>query len=209
MLERAVGEGKILLVGEAPSRNDWLANRPFVGVTGKELGLMLHEANIMRTDCHITFVCEEPMPKKRGESDIKRFFEKHTKKYQIPKAKVAAGRQVLLELIEELKPDLIITLGELPLWALTGEIGITKWRGSVLEGEAGVKVVPTYAPDVVCRKWDWRFICVQDLRRAEKESHFPEVRIPAYDFIIRPSFDKVMETLDGLLEAANGKVRSD
>lgn len=212
MLERAVGEGKILLVGEAPSRSDWLAAKPFVGQTGKELDKMLHEAGIMRTDCHITYVCPEPMPKKRGEKPEKRFFIKHTKKYQVPKAEVAEGVTKLWELIRELQPTLIITLGELPLWAITREVGITKWRGSILEANLGfedtagimtVKVIPTYAPEVVCRKWDWRFICVQDLRRAEKESHFPEVRVPPYDFIIRPSFEKVMETLDKLLDAAN------
>jgi len=209
MIERAVGEGRILIIGEAPSRSDFLANKPFVGQTGKELDKMLHEAGIMRTDCHITFVCQEPMPKKRGEKDDKRFFDAHTKKYQVPKAKVAAGKQALLDLIAEIKPTLIITLGELPLWALTGEIGITKWRGSVLKTSTDVKVIPTYAPDVVCRKWDWRFICVQDLRRAEKESHFPEVRVPAYDFIIRPSFEQVMNQLDALLEAANNPIRAD
>ena len=138
MIERAVGEGKILLVGEAPSRSDWLANRPFQGSSGKELDHMLHEAGIMRTDCHITYVCQGMLPKKRGESDIKRFFLKHTKKYQVPKDEVAAGRQVLLELIEELQPTLIITLGELALWAVTDEVGITKWRGSVLEAPVGL-----------------------------------------------------------------------
>ena len=214
MIEHAVGEGRILLVGEAPSRSDFLANRPFVGQTGKELDKMLHEAGIMRTDCHITFVCPEPMPAKRGEKPEKRFFVKHTKKYQVPKPEVATGKEQLLKLIVELKPTLIITLGELALWAVTREIGITKWRGSILEveldsgdgtGSEYFKVVPTYAPDVVCRKWDWRFICVQDLRRAEKESKFPEVRIPAYDFIIRPSFEKTMETLDRLCRMANAQ----
>ena len=164
---------------------------------------MLHEAGIMRTDCHMTYVCQQQMPIKRGQKAELRFFVKHTKKYQVPKAEVATGKEQLLNLINELNPTLIIALGELSLWALTGEIGITKWRGSVLEMSTGHKVVPTYSPEVVCRKWDWRFICVQDLRRAEKESEFPEVRIPPYDFIIRPSFERVMETLDGLLERAN------
>ena len=217
MIERAVGEGKILLVGEAPSRSDFLANKPFVGMTGKELDKMLHEAGIMRTDCHITYVCQKPMPKKQGESDLKRFFTKHTKKYQVPKPEVVIGKALLHTLIVELKPTLIITLGELALWAVTGEIGITKWRGSILEveldsedgtGSDYFNVVPTYAPDVVCRKWDWRFIAVQDLRRAEKESHFPEVNVPDYNFLIRPSFEKVMETLDGLLSEAD-KLRAD
>ena len=137
MFEAAVGEGRILIVGEAPSRSDWLANKPFVGQSGKELDLMLHEAGIMRTDCHMTYVCQQQMPIKRGQKAELRFFVKHTKKYQVPKAEVATGKEQLLNLINELNPTLIIALGELSLWALTGEIGITKWRGSVLEMSTG------------------------------------------------------------------------
>lgn len=212
MIEKAVGEGKILVVGEAPSRGDYLARRPFVGQSGKELDRMLHEAGILRTDCHLTYVCPEPVPGK----DTKKYFEKMTKAYQVPKAEVAAGRQQLQELINELQPTLIIALGDLSLWALTGELGITKWRGSVLETQMDtplngfeVKVIPTYSPEVVMRKWDWRFIAVQDLRRAEKESHYPEVRVPDYDFIIRPSFENVMDTLDKLSILADAQPTRD
>ena len=206
MFERATTSGKILIVGEAPSRSDFLAQKPFIGMTGKELDRMLHEAGILRTDCHITYVSSKPVP----GWEVKRFFEKYTKAYQTPKHNIAQDIVTLNALIDELRPNLILTLGELSLWALTGNCGITKWRGSILEVEVGSKVyklIPTYAPDVIARKFDWRFIAIQDFRRAEKESHFPEVRMPPYDFIIRPSFEQVMEVLEGLIKRAEaGKV---
>lgn len=199
MLERSVGEGRILIVGEAPSRGDFLANRPFVGMTGKELDRMLHEAGILRTDCHLTYVCEKPV----AGFETKKYFEKYTKAYQVPKVEVLDGMNKLQAVIEELQPTLIIALGDLSLWALTGELGITKWRGSVLETPNGFKVVPTYSPDVISRKWDWRFIAVQDLRRAKGEAEFPEVRMPEYRFLIRPDYTTVMDTLDALNVKAN------
>lgn len=205
MLEKSVGEGKILIIGEAPSQSDWYAQRPFVGEAGKELDKMLHEAGIVRTDCHLTYVCKTPVPKKRGEAENKRFFDKHTKKYQTPTAAVAEGMVTLAATIDWINPYLIITLGELALWAVTGEVSITKWRGSMLAANIGsteYKVIPTYAPDVVCRKWDWRFICVQDLRRAKKASDTREIPVPDYNFIIRPSFEKVMEILGMLCDTA-------
>lgn len=211
MIERSVGEGKILIVGEAPSRTDFLANRPFQGQTGQELDKMLHEAGILRADCHITYVCPDVIPKVRGQQDHIRFFRKFTKKYQIPTTVVATGLVTLAATISELQPTLIITLGELPLWALTSEVGITKWRGSILESNTSpkVKLIPTYSPEAVCRKWSWRFIMVQDLRRAFRESSFAEVRVPAYNFIIRPSFEKTMEVLGRLCDTANGQRHHD
>lgn len=204
MLERAIGEGKILIVGEAPSRGDFNAGKPFVGRTGKELDQMLHEAGILRTECSLTFTASIPYP----GWETKRFFEKYTKAYQTPKEPVRQDIEALHALIEKLSPNLIISLGDLSLWALTGEVGITKWRGSVLETPAGVKVLPTYSPDIIARKFDWRFIAVQDFRRALRESAFSGVQMPAYNFIIRPNFQEVMETLEGLLKRAdNGIVK--
>jgi uracil-DNA glycosylase len=175
--------------------------RPFQAGEGQELNKMLHEAGIIRTDCHVTYVHPKAVPGREAKA---RFFARYTPTVQVPKADVGESIHNLFVLIDELKPTLIIALGELSLWALTGEMGITKWRGSILQDQVhGVKVIPTYSPDVIIRKWDWRYIAVQDLRRAAGEAAFPEVRIPQWNFFIRPSFTQVMERLKMLLERAD------
>ncbi len=165
---------------------------------------MLHEAGILRTDCHLTYVVPTPVP----GFETKRFFTKYTKGIQIPIPIVTQGMVTLAATISELKPNLIIAFGDLTLWALTQEMSVNKWRGSILEAEVEdttYKLIPTYSPEVVMRKYDWRFIAVQDLRRAEKESQFAGVQMPDYDFTIRPTFEQVMKTLDMLLDKAKGK----
>ena len=200
----------VMIVGEGPTRNDALAGHIFSGNSGKDLTKMLHEVGMLQTECYITSVCRQNIP----GWDSKKYFIKHTKAYQVPKPEVTEGRELLLAEIASVKPNLIIALGELALWALTGESGITKWRGSILEMKFPAKpspqacefkpykIIPTYAPEVVQRKYDWRFIAVQDLRRCEKESKFPDVNIPEYNFTIRPAFGETIRVLDNLLAIA-------
>jgi uracil-DNA glycosylase family 4 len=205
-------KARIMLVGESPTRSEYYAGGIYHATSGKELTKMLHEAGILMTECYVTSVCRVPMP---GTNTKMKYFSKMTKLYQIPKKEVTEGISKLKMEIEAVQPTLIIALGDLALYALTGELGITKWRGSILElggtqmemASPGTplpcKVIPTYAPDIVCRKWDWRFITVQDLRRCKKEAAFPEVKVPPYEFIVRPDFKTVMETIGRLCHEAD------
>lgn len=193
---------RIMLVGEAPSRNEALSGKMYSSTSGKELGKMLHEAGLLLSDCYVTSVCRVPIG---GKQETKRFFTKLTKLYQVPLPEVSEGLELLKKEIGRVQPDLIIALGDLALWALTGELGITKWRGSLLQTSPdfyGTKVIPTYAPDVVQRKWDWRFIAVQDFRRCATELNRP-IWAPEYKFSIRPVFSEVMDTLERLCHEAN------
>lgn len=200
-------DAKIMVVGEAPSRNEILAGKPFIGSSGRELDKMLHEAGILRSECFLTNVARVQPPR----NDIKKFFLKDTPKNRIPGPEILEGIELLKQEIAEVQPNVIIALGDTALWALTGERGITKWRGSILTVKPefefdgiSVKVIPTFHPSAILRKWDWRFIAVQDLRRAAAEAAFPEINYPDYQFIIRPSFETAMRTLDKLLNLANG-----
>jgi len=63
------GEGpasaKILLIGEAPGREEDLTGRPFVGRAGKLLDQLLKEAGIKREEIFITSVIKHRPPKNR------------------------------------------------------------------------------------------------------------------------------------------------
>ena len=45
---------------------------------------------------------------------------------------VVEGYKELIAEIEMVQPNMIVPMGNLALWALTGRWGITKWRGSLL-----------------------------------------------------------------------------
>lgn len=205
------GEGpipaKVMIVGEAPGMEESKAGRPFVGQSGKELDRMLHDAGILRSECFVTNVVRErPL-----NNNIEHFIPVKKQDFKpsmihwngkVIDPVVKQGVDMLQKEIEAVKPNLLIALGNTALWALTGNTGIVSWRGSVLESHYNVKVLPTYHPAAVLRQYDWRFITVQDLRRAKVEMDFPEIRIPPWEFVVRPSYEQVMSILDTLLLGA-------
>jgi DNA polymerase-1 len=179
---------------------------------------MLQEAGIFRSTCFVTNVVRKRPP----GNDISVFFaERKTDrtlqhverdgKWCLPV--VLDGVELLKREIEACQPNVIIALGNTALWALTGNWGITSWRGSTLECKLPLaldykpKVIPTYHPALILRQWAWRQTGVHDLRRAARESQVREIKPREYDFIIRPDFHTAFAILTSLLrEADKGKL---
>lgn len=193
---------QIMIVGEAPGWDEERAGEPFVGVSGQELNRMLHEAGISRSECFVTNVCRERPP----NNDISLFIAKakkditseHTQRRdKFVKRPIAQGMDLLDKELQMVQPSLVLAFGNVPLWALTGKWGITKWRGSMLRTECGRRLMPTYHPAAILRQWDWRAIGVHDLRRAAKYRHTDWPK-PEWNFIIRPSMSRTIEVLHSL-----------
>jgi uracil-DNA glycosylase len=199
---------RLMLVGEAPGYEEEQRGTPFQGVSGQELNRMLAEAGIKRSECFVTNVVRI----RPQANDINHFIAK-AKKDVTPLHREFRGRFVLQPVldgasllrkeIEMVKPNVIVALGNTPLWALTGISGITKWRGSMLHTtEMGLptKVIPTYHPAAVLREWSWRGVAINDLRRAAAfrgdNTDYPK---PKWNFIIRPSFNRVWEVCRDLM----------
>lgn len=207
---------RVVIVGEAPGADEVRLNEPFVGSSGYELTRMLHEAGIIRSECFITNVANERPPgndislwiaDSKADAERKGFTDEHFGKRISPE--VRAGIDRLAADLAEIKPNLVIALGNTPLWTLTGHDGITDWRGSVLECKLveGLKVLPTYHPAAILRMYDWRAIAIHDLKRAVVEATYAEIRYPKYEFNVSPSFNEIMRVLDNLLEKANAMER--
>lgn len=201
---------KIMIVGEAPGEEEERKGLPFVGASGMELDRMLSEAGLQRSACFVTNVVRKRPP----GNDISVFFAErkadrtmqHVElngKYCLPV--VLEGIEMLRREIELCQPDIIIALGNTALWALTGNWGITSWRGSELTCtlklalDYAPKVIPTYHPALILRQWTWRQTAVHDLRRAKghvgSRTYIPR----EYDFVFRPDFKTATEILDTLL----------
>lgn len=201
---RGPRDAKILIVGEAPGKNEIEAGKPFVGASGNELANMLNEAGIDINECRITNV----VGYRPSRNNINLFFESSKKKGLANNAKlfrnkwvhdiVLAGVAELKKEILRVKPNVIIACGNVSLWATTGEWGITSWRGSQMLGsieDHTFKVVPIIHPAGILRNWEWRWHTIVDLRRAKQEAESPEYVTPDYDFTIRPSYMQVMQWL--------------
>ena len=203
------GEGpipsRIMIVGEFPSERD---RTPFDGSSGMELNRMLHEAGIMRSECYVTYACKERPPMGMlshwialKKKDITQHHTLLLDKYCT--YHIHEGHAELLVEIEMVQPNLIIAMGNLALWALTGNWGILKWRGSLLQYK-GIKVIPTLTPSAVIREWPQRAVVLSDLRRAKRHmtSRTYDNR-PDWRFLVRPTFIQAFNTINALISDAN------
>lgn len=214
----------VLVVGEAPGADDEWKLAPFMGGSGQELTRMLHEAGLIRTDMRLTNVCQYRPDRNDLTTLLETTKAKASKKgltqFRCGKFHdqiIAEGIQALREEIAATRPSLIVALGETALWALTGESGVTNWRGSLLdlhpdmvaEGHPQPQVLPTYNPAAIMRMWDWRSIAVRDLQRAAAYLEHPEkYQYPLYQFAIRPTISGTVTTLRALLnDLEKGELR--
>lgn len=204
----------ILLLGEAPGKTEEEQGKPFVGASGVELTKMLNEAGILRTEVRVSNVCKYRPPGNNMD-----FWWPQTKANRPEAAvcidgeyfdpRVAEGLVELERELQDTNPNIIVPMGNLPLWAICRSKGITKWRGSILRPHPGlllspnVKVIPTIHPAAVLRKWDWRYLVVQDLRRVRRWRDVSEFPSLEENFLVRPSYQTVILTLQDLLLRAH------
>ena len=192
------GEGplecSIAFVGEAPGSREQADLRPFIGPAGNELNKLLHLVGIVRSTCYITNVIKE----QPELNNIKLFID----------AKKGLTTKEAKDYINHLKDELslctanvIVALGDVAMWVLTGCTGITKYRGSILESTLlpGRKVIPTFHPSTLIGQkaiYLNRHLIAFDLQRAIKESAFPEINPPKMELLVRPSFDEAISFIN-------------
>ncbi len=190
---------KIAIVGEAWGEAEAEARAPFVGTSGWALNQMLDEAGIHRADCFLTNVFNLRPP---GGNDIANLCtDKANGVAEL--GPVTLGKyldhrylpeldRLRSELIE-LKPNIVLALGNTAAWAILGSSGISRIRGTVTTGgRLGYerqKVLPTFHPAAVLRDWSLRPVTVLDLAKAKRESAFPEIRRPERIVYIEPSLE--------------------
>jgi uracil-DNA glycosylase len=148
-----------------------------------------------------------------------------------PKPNVFNGLVNLSHQLRQVQPDIVVACGNYALWALGDDLvkieskskpglstrkmpsGIAKWRGSQLycnldyavrnEDDEIIhipKLVPIYHPAAIMRNWSWRYITVHDLKQRVAT---PWVDEDNYDFIVRPTYDQVMQFFETLLFSLN------
>lgn len=210
---------KIMVVLDFPSERDANSGQILSDYAGTEFGKMLSEAGLMRGICFTTVFLHDRPP----QNDIGAVIAE--KKKDITPAHVLVRDKMVLphvrdsiqrlsREIELCQPNVIIALGNAATWALTGNWGITNWRGSVLQTDLSLaldykpKVIPTFTPASIFRTWNWRQIAVRDLRRAAFEAKDRAFNPPDYQFLIQPDYGLVRSILYRLQrEAEKGPMK--
>lgn len=193
---------EIAVVAEAPGDKECERRSPLIGGSGHMLWTSLRTRGISRADCYVTNVS------KRMVSSYQRSTRSPISKHEFDHW-AALLRWELLQL-----PNLryVLALGNMALEALTGETGITKWRGSVLpttieyaEGtrllRKDVIIVAANNPAVVIRepKNELAFnLDMHKLKRVIDGKH----STPSVEAIINPSSEEAISFVRDL--AARG-----
>lgn len=151
-------DAKILFIGEAPGKNEDIEGVPFVGRSGKLLTAILQELGYERErDYYITNIVKCRPPDNRDPSSDE----------------IAACSGHLVEQLETMKPDIIVTLGRFSFGFLVPGHGMTASRGQCfrIHGVAGraLSFAPTvlacYHPAVALYDPNKRQIIADDLAK--------------------------------------------
>lgn len=176
----------IALIGEAPGREEELAGGAFVGSAGRLLNELLHQAGISRSDVYIDNVFQVRPP----GNDVSIWLDLRKRNPETPQYQ--AAKAALLERLALCPANILIPLGNVPLYALTGKLAITKQRGSLLLSEDGRKVLPTVHPSAALREYMLRYLIVADLKRAKGQSGTPELKLLERTFVLEPSHEEAL-----------------
>jgi uracil-DNA glycosylase len=124
---------KILIIGEAPGKEEDEKKEPFVGKSGQLLTGLLEEIGLTRKDVYITntILCRPPNNRNPGKTELFNCSERLNKQIQI------------------LNPKIVITLGNFATrYILNTKEGITRIHGKVFFKE-NLVVVPMFHPAVL------------------------------------------------------------
>lgn len=140
---------RVLIVGEAPGKNEDLQGKPFVGAAGKFLDELLEEAGLKREEVFIVNVLKCRPPSNRN-----------------PQAdEIEACAPFLREQTQSIDPWIIVTMGNFATqFILRTGTGITRLRGTVQQAGRFV-VLPVFHPAAAIYDRSKRDVLLEDFRQ--------------------------------------------
>ncbi|MEX0366634.1 MAG: uracil-DNA glycosylase family protein [Ruegeria sp.] len=129
-------EARVMIIGEAPGRDEDREGRPFVGRAGQLLDKMLAAVDLSRAETvYITNVLPWRPPQNRDP-----------KPEEIGMMKPFLERHVALA-----KPDVLVLMGNISCQAVLGKRGITRLRGN-WDQAMNLPVIPMFHPAYLLRQ---------------------------------------------------------
>jgi DNA polymerase len=122
-------DADIVLIGEAPGRNEDLTGKPFIGAAGKFLTELLEGIGLKREDVFITSIVKYRPPNNRDPK---------------PSEKEESWPYLLRQL-RVIEPKIVVTLGRHSMGYFVPNQTITEAHGKLIEGGEW-PVLPVYHP---------------------------------------------------------------
>lgn len=145
-------KAKMVLIGEAPGRDEDIQGEPFVGRAGQLLNKMLNAINLKREDVYIANIlkCRPPANREPLESEVE---------LCLP---------YLIEQLNIIKPKIILALGRIAVNSLfKAKMDIKNIRGKIFNFK-GIKMVVTYHPAALLRNPQYKRPAWEDLQMVKR-----------------------------------------
>src|SRR3990167_3710704 len=188
---------KIMVIGEAPGREEQAKGLPFVGASGRVLDRCFAYAGLPRQDVSITNVVKHAPVGGFDSEHFKTTFYRAGK----PTHELLDYYGLLGQEIKQASPNVIVAVGNEALQATTGLGGITNYRGSCLAGNSevagGRKVVPILHPSYILHGnfQDYWVTCLDFKNKIVPQSQMPELKLRQFKSFVRPSLFEVLGLL--------------
>lgn len=148
-------QADIVLIGEAPGKNEDLQGLPFIGAAGKFLNEMLASVDLERKDIYITNIVKYRPPNNRDP---------------LPEEKKAFWPYLVRQL-EVIQPKIVVTLGRHSMeYFLPGQ-KISQIHGQperIAFGAGHLVVVPLYHPAAALYNGSMRSVLIDDFMKLPK-----------------------------------------
>jgi DNA polymerase len=109
---------RLMLVGEAPGKDEVRLSRPFVGAAGKNLNEFLNLLEIAREEIYIANAIKYRLSKINDKTG--RIINRPATKEEIEMNRIFLQKE-----IEIIKPKYVVTLGNVPLRSVTGDYKVS------------------------------------------------------------------------------------
>lgn len=155
------GEGPVgatvMLIGEAPGEQETIARRPFVGKAGKNLDTFLEVAGLDRSQLYVSNVVKlRPWKLSKAGNKVNR---------PPTRGEISDFSPWLFREIEIVQPKVIVTLGNVPLGALTdSKHTVGNYHGRLFRSERGL-LYPMYHPASVIYNRSLESVYMEDMQR--------------------------------------------
>ena len=163
--EIVVGDGSpsssILLIGEAPGKDEVANSKPFVGMAGKNLAQFLEILGLKREDIYITNAIKHRLSKINPSTN-------RVSNRPATKEEIELNREYLVEEIDIIAPKYVVTLGNVPLRSVLGDyktsIGEIHGRlGKVLVKGSEYGLYPLYHPASIIYNVSLKEVYLKDI----------------------------------------------
>jgi len=163
VLGEGVLEAEVMLVGEAPGKEEAEQGRPFVGSAGKILDEVLNKIGLEREKIYITNLVNDRPPGNRAPN----------------KEEIELYSSFLMRQIQTIKPKIIVTLGRVSTDFILKEYNLSQETGSMakLHGKiftinnllGKIFIIPMYHPAAVLYQPSIKHILEDDMQTLKEK----------------------------------------